>query len=279
MMILTLAILSALMQAAPAELVPPTVEKPPQIDGTASDACWKGAPELSIPLVDVETGMERVTVKIRAVRTADEIFFLVQWADETRDVRHKPFLWNKATQAYEESELEEDVLSLAFELEGPFDYNMLSGKESKWDVWQWKAGRTNPAGYAMDKWHHYSRSQVKKGRKFFASDGKPMWMGRYEDDGTSATLKAAMPAAHQGDEVAQYVPQKPSGSAADVRAKGVWSEKQWTVELARKLKTGTADDTQFEVGRSCGMAVAVFDRTEHSNHWVAPEFALTLKSR
>lgn len=51
------------------------------------------------------------------------------------------------------------------------------------------------------------------------------------------------------------------GSAADVRAKGVWRDGRWTLELERKLSTGHPDDAAFAPGRAIKMAAATFDRT------------------
>lgn len=44
-------------------------------------------------------------------------------------------------------------------------------------------------------------------------------------------------------------------------AKGKWVDGWWTVEFARRLETGEADDTTFSSDRCYRMAVATFDRT------------------
>jgi hypothetical protein len=51
----------------------------------------------------------------------------------------------------------------------------------------------------------------------------------------------------------------PSGSAADVQAKGEWANGKWTLELARKLNTGNPDDAAFDVSRTYKIAVEVQD--------------------
>jgi len=53
----------------------------------------------------------------------------------------------------------------------------------------------------------------------------------------------------------------PTGSAADVRAKGVWRDGRWTVELQRRLFTGHDDDTRFEPARRYKMAISTHDRS------------------
>jgi ethylbenzene dehydrogenase len=277
-MALAALILTILAQDKVIEVVPRVVDKGPMVDGSAADDAWKDAPETVLSLWKPHDEADRRQLRLRAIRTSDEIFFLLVWTDETRDARHMPFVWNKESKSYDEADLTEDVASLGFELEGEFDSNMLAGKESRWDVWHWKAWRTNPAGFAMDKTHQYSRSNLGgKSHKLIATDGRPVWIARPEDQGTSATKRADKPAEYAGDEVPQFAAQAPSGSAADVRAKGEWKDKAWTLELGRKLRTGHKDDTQFETGRSYGFSVAVFDREEDADHSVAATLKLTIK--
>jgi hypothetical protein len=92
-------------------------------------------------------------------------------------------------------------------------------------------------------------------------NGKPIWIARLEDAGDTVERKQPAPKEHQGDRIPQYLPGTPSGSAADVRAKGTWSDGWWTLELERKLDTGHADDTAFDPSRTYRMAVSVHDRT------------------
>ena len=73
--------------------------------------------------------------------------------------------------------------------------------------------------------------------------------------------KRSAPSAFEGERVAQYVPATPTGSAADVRAKGVWSRGEWSLELSRSLDTGHPDDTVLDPQRSYKVAVASFDHT------------------
>lgn len=276
---MTLMILVLLaMQDKPIDIVAASVEKAPALDGVADDDAWKSAAEVKITLWKPHDPNDKKEALLRACRTAGEIHILLVWKDDTKDVRHNPFVWSKEKGAYEEIELPEDVASLGFELEGEFDADMLAGKESRWDVWHWKAARTNPVGCAMDKSHQYSRSNLGgKSKKFMGNDGKPVWIARPEDEGRSATKRVDKPARHEGDEVAQFVAQEPDGSAADVRAKGAWKDKTWTLELSRKLRTGQKDDTQFEAGKSYGFTLAIFDHEEHMDHSVAPAMKLTIK--
>ena len=74
-------------------------------------------------------------------------------------------------------------------------------------------------------------------------------------------LSFKAPAEYSGDVIPAYAIKEPTGSGADVRAKGKWENGYWTVELLRKLNTGYPDDTAFDPARTYAMAVAVQDRT------------------
>ena len=83
---------------------------------------------------------------IRSVHTDTQIFFLASWEDSTESVSHKTWVWNADNETYDQGDDREDMFALAFEHTGPFDADMLAGIEAVWDVWHWKAFRTNPAG-------------------------------------------------------------------------------------------------------------------------------------
>jgi hypothetical protein len=248
-------------QPAAGRLVSVRVDKPPALDGKSEDEAWRTAPELKLTVRRVmlpNTG-ESAGVSIRSVYTDSEIYFLVAWEDKTRDdASHKSWTWNADKKAYEEGPDREDMFSLAFEHTGPFVADMLAPVDAAWDVWHWKAFRTNPQGYAMDRIHRYSRQKAKE---FRARDGKPIWIARSEDAGETVEKKQDAPKEQAGERVPQYVAGKPTDSAADVRAKGEWADGRWTLELGRKLNTGHKDDTPFDPSRSYKIALGTHDRT------------------
>ncbi len=154
------------------------------------------------------------------------------------------------------------MFSLGFQHTGEFTADMLSPVDSVWEIWHWKAFRTNPQGYAMDKTHRYARSKPEgRANVHKARDGSEIWISRPEDGGETVEKRQPAPTTYQGDRVAGYTPGAPSGSTADVRAKGVWANGRWTLELERRLDTGNPDDTAFDLARSFKMALATFDRT------------------
>ena len=65
---------------------------------------------------------------------------------------HRP--WTRgADGAWKGSTVFEDQASVAFPIEGEFTADMTSPVEARWDVWHWKAFRTDPAGHAQDRVH------------------------------------------------------------------------------------------------------------------------------
>jgi len=248
-----------------ARLVSSHVSKAPTVDGKGDDAIWQSAAPLELVVRRVwppdVTKVARVW--LRTVHTGTHVYVLAVWEDETKDDEsHKSWVWDAAKNAYVEGTDREDMFSLAFELSGVWNPDMLSGEEAVWDVWQWKATRTNPQGYAMDRTHRYTREKPQgKAKEYPTHRGSTIWIGRPEDAGDTVEKKQAAPKEKQEDRVSQYLPGTPTGSAADVRAKGTWADGKWTLEFERELDTGHADDTAFRCGRAYSMAVGTHDRT------------------
>lgn len=247
------------------KLVAVKVSAPPSLDGKATDAAWQSAKSIEVVAKGVmpKTRGTSSTVTLRAAQTDTHLYLLVQWTDATKnDSGHKTWVWDADKKTYAEDTEREDALSVAFEHTGPFTADMLSGDEAVWDVWHWKAFRTNPQGFAMDRSHHYFDSQpVVKANKHSAKDGRDVWIARPEDAGDTVEQKQAAPTENKGARVPQYLHSTPTGSAADVQAKGAWADGKWTLELARKLNSGNADDTAFDTSRTYQFAVAVHNDT------------------
>lgn len=246
-------------------LIAKQVQTLPIIDGKENDAIWNAATALSLkahgvwgPSIGTST-----PVVIKALYTDNHIAFLVRWEDATRDDQaHKPWVWNAEEKSYTQSRQQEDAMALAFELSGPFTADMLAPMDAVWDLWTWKATRSDPVGYALDKAHRYARIKPEgKSKQYTARDGSPIWIQRPDDAGETTQKSLAAPSEYITPSVPAYALQQPTGSAADVRAKGRWENGYWTVELLRKLNTGHADDTAFDLARQYVMAVALQDRT------------------
>lgn len=261
-------------EAPPAVLEVPLVESGPTIDGDDLDPAWARAASLPVAVADLKLVREprRTEVAVKACRTEREIFLSFRWKDATKDDQHKPWTWNEEKKEYEPGPEIEDVLAVAFELEGPFTGVMVDLVDAKWDVWHWKAARTNPAGFAMDKTHVFTTAKpegIEKVKEIDRGDGTKVWIQRPEDAGTSATGKVAKPAEKKEPRIPQYVAQAPSDSAADVRAKGAWKDGAWCVEFARALDTGHPDDAKIIPGTPLKWAISIFDREEDEKHQVS----------
>lgn len=262
------------------ELVAAKVAKLPTIDGKADDDAWKTAKELVVKIDQPDEAPPKKTISVKAVHDGDSICFLLVWADPDKNDQHSPFVWKDPAGYEPDEEKVEDAATLAFELEGKFDSDMKAGIESKWDVWEWGAARTNPSGYALDRTHVYSRQAPAppvKGRRLTDRDGGQIYFSHPVDAGTPCYTKIELPEKKGAPMIPQYPSQKPTGSAADVQAKGEWANGKWTVEFKRKLSTGNKDDTAFAAGKSCGIAVATFDKSEKGDHDVSKGFILKIQ--
>ena len=261
------------------ELVAAKVAKLPAVDGKADDDAWKTAKEVVVKIDQPDEEAPKKTISIKAVHDGDSICFLLTWADADRNDQHSPFVW-KGTAYEADDEKVEDACTLGFELEGKFDSDMKAGIESKWDVWEWGAARTNPSGYAMDRTHVYSKTAPTpplKGRRLTTRDSGQIYFSHPVDEGTPCYTKIEAPEKQGAPTMAQYLSQKPTGSAADVLAKGEWANGKWTVEFKRKLNTGHKDDTAFLAGKACSFAVATFDKSEKGDHDVSKAIVLKLQ--
>jgi hypothetical protein len=252
-------------QETPPRVSCPRAAAAPTLDGDDTDDAWKNAKALEVtvkrPMPPNAGASTEAT--IRAVRTGTHIYFVLRWKDSTKDdAAHKPWVWSTDKNAYVEGPEREDMASMAFELAGEFDADMLSGKPSTWDAWHWKAVRTNPQGYAMDRTHRYTLEKPEgKANSYDAKNGKKIWISRPEDSGDTVEKKQPAPKEKGEERVPMYLPGVPTGSAADVRAKGAWAGGWWTLEFERKLDTGNKDDTAFDVKREYKFAIGLHDRT------------------
>jgi len=156
------------------------------VDGKGDDSVWRSAAPLQVVAKRVlppDIGRS-TSVSIRSVHTDTHIYFLVSWEDATQDISHKTWIWNAEKKAYEEGLDREDMFALGFEHIGLFTADMLSPVESVWEIWHWKAFRTNPQGYAMDKTHRHTRQKPEgRANPHKARDGSEVWIARPEDAG------------------------------------------------------------------------------------------------
>jgi hypothetical protein len=221
-------------------IVAAKVSAPPIADGSASDSAWKSAGAITVK--DARTGGD---ITLKTVYTDDQIFFLVTYPDKTEDRLHKPWVWDKALKAYSMGPQREDTFNFKWNMESrEVDLSDFSDDTYTSDVWYWKANRSDPAGYADDKIHTQSSTAGKKSQELISTSNKKRYLTREGDEGEASEKKRLM-TDYAGDVVDQHISVTPTGSRADIKAKGIWKDGFWTIEFARKLNTGHADDVQF----------------------------------
>jgi hypothetical protein len=66
----------------------------------------------------------------------------------------------------------------------------------------------------------------------------------------------------------------PQGSIADVRAKGIWRDGRWHLEMARKLDTGNEDDAVIPASGRILFAVAALNDVDNERHSVSETLTL-----
>jgi hypothetical protein len=245
----------------------------PVLDGIADDPAWKEASRFSF---DVKGASGNFTVTLSALRGEERIYFLVQWPDRDENVEHRPWVWSKEREEYVVGKEIEDAMALQFAAKGWFGECMLSGKEAVADLWYWRAGRTNPVGFAEDGSMTVSAERIPKANFYQAKNRKTIWVKENRDPGV-APYRSQVAGAYEGERVRRYVTREPSGSAADVTAKGAWKKGTWTVEFSRLLQTADPADTVFPLKKDRYFSVAVFNGRERSEHSASGELHLRLE--
>lgn len=198
-----------------------SVATPPLVDGSGLDDAWRAGEGVNLAGPDAADGA-RVTVK--ACSDGLRLYLLVSFPAKKERRRHRPWHWDPTAQHYRSGEEQEQTLTIIFQ-----------GAGGMADLWLWRADRTDAAGHADDGW-------FMPGNGFRADAGSPCWESRYVAD-------------FAGVQLPRFYPREPSGSLADVRARGVWERERWTVELSRPLDSEHADDLPLAPGAAVGMQI------------------------
>lgn len=152
------------------------------------------------------------------------------------------------------------------------------------DIWHWKSIRTQPVGQVDDQYVDSTRFDAatapEAGRKSdpktsggYADNvlegGKPKWAlpGNrpappywiLNSERTAFDDAAYKP----GDEVPGILVAPLAGDRGDIASRAVYKDGLWTLEIARKLVTGSQFDVQFSnLSRPYSFGVAVFDNAQ-----------------
>ena len=251
---------------------------PPAIDGRI-DAAWEDAQPLVVTVRKAMGGGAPKEVILRALFDGDRIYVLAQWPDPTRSDMRDPYVWDPVRKVYDRPTEADDQFALQFPISGDIQINMLTTRDFVADVWHWKAGRGNPAGWIDDKRHLIGKSAGENALVYELGGHETVRIARPMDAGERSYSVKEKPTAYAGDTVDSYIPKQPSGSLADVRGKATHDGARWTLELSRKFATGHADDAVLDPGRDNVCAIAVLDNELYWRHSVSGKLILRFGPR
>ena len=231
------------------------------LDGDTAD--WAGITGITVPL----TGRGKVdSVDLHAAVKGDTIYVLAIWEDSTENILHKPYKWNESAGEYKKDKQREDRFAISLRMSGTFSANKISGESFEADIWHWKASRSNPAGIAHDKMWKVSDQPFEKSKEWPTPDGGMIHMARISDQG-DRLYKPLKFDTRQDDTMNRYeVNLDATGSITDVKAKGVWRDGRWYLEMSRKLDTGHNDDAVISLSGAIDIAVAAFNNVDGRKH-------------
>ena len=239
--------------AAEREVVAVYTKDAPQVDGVA-DSLWN-----DIPGVEVRDPVAGIPLQLKAVYNGSRIFWLVSFPDDAEDRQQKTYHWNAEQARYASGPEREDTFVFKWAMHpGSTDLSLQAEQPYEADIWYWKADRTDPVGYADDKFQRYTRQPLHKAQEMLSASGRRFYLLRQGDEGR-ASYASRLPLDHEGDRVARFEHRVPQGSRADVVARGRWAAGRWVVEFSRRLVTGHDDDVQFDINQRYRFGVSRFE--------------------
>jgi len=207
-----------------------------------------------------------IAVMLKAGVAQGRFYMAVRWPDDSPNTDYKGWEWSGAK--YSEGKKRDDMFAVRFHLDGDYDRSMLSGKTYRADVWLWSAGRSNPSGLAEDMLHIISGKPIENAAEYETVDSGTVYIKKNRDAGNPMYKITRPPKTKEAEKLPSFeLVTSPSGSIADVAAKGVWKEGYWNLEFARKLDTGNPDDVGFKPGKKLLGQIAVFNHSsdEHKS--------------
>jgi hypothetical protein len=241
-------------------LVASKAKEPPVIDGDDSDPAWAAAKEII-----THDKIANIDIRLKALYADSDIYLLAKFPDVAECRTHKSWVWDKEMEIYVEGNDREDIFQFMWSMKDkPVDLSVYADNDYTADVWYWKALRTDPIGFADDKVHYFAATQVEKVTKIVSKTGKIMYLFRSSDEGVPA-FKSVIYEKYQGNMLPRFINQQPSGSLADIKAKGAWQGGWWVIEFKRALNTGYGDDVQFDINKEYIFGVSRFEITGRKN--------------
>jgi hypothetical protein len=242
---------------------------PPNIDGII-DKPWDLATPLTVTVREAIGGGDPMQVVMRALHSDNKFYILAKWSDTTLSDMRDPYIWDSHVGQYARVNRPDDQFAIEFPLDGEFELNMLTTTgEYTADVWHWKAGRSNPSGWADDKRHLIGNKSVDGAKKYSLGGHGSVYIARPMDAGTPAYRRNEEPSVFTTDVINSFGFQQASGSVADVRAKGVHDGSGWTLEMVRKFDTGHRDDAVIHKNQDNRFAIAILDDELYWHHSIS----------
>ena len=210
-------------------------------------------------------------ITLRSVHAKGEIFFLVTFPDEQPQETHKTWIWDAKEEVYREGRPGRRV-RLQVEHVGQRRQPPPPGaRAASWGHLVLESAPDEPLRLRGRQDASDLREARPDARKIQSPHHGTLYFERWGDEG-KAPWEQKVYFEHKGDKLDQFAPRQPTGSRGDVRAKGVWSNGQWTIEFGRKLKTGPDDDVLFTPGAVYLFAVACYAMAIDTPHaeWSRP---------
>jgi hypothetical protein len=246
------------------------VSSAPTLDGDIKEWGTEGWSSIAVkPAVkdDEDNHTGNLTVEYKAVIADSDLYIASRWPDKKPDEEYKNWVWKK--KKYKRGDKVDDMFAVRFDMDGDYDACMIAEKTYKVDLWVWSAGRSNPAGFANDMWHLITTNMIENAAEYKGPTGKMVYIKKYADEGTPIFENTKPDRKKFTEKKLPGIqwPGNPSGSVADVQAKGVWSDGYWSLEMKRSLDTKNPDDVVFKPGESIIGSIAVYNKgaAEHKS--------------
>ncbi|MBF0296144.1 MAG: hypothetical protein HQL96_13220 [Magnetococcales bacterium] len=218
-----------------------------------SDSEWE-AGTVSAPDEDDPPARELL---VRAAYHEKHFYLALEWPDATMNAVYKP--WKLAGEGYRRSREVDDMLVVRWQLGDSFNACMLSSTRYRTDVWRWSAGRSNLSGVADDMRHEFADKPFDKPAREYEGNKGTIYFVNEPDAGFPGWQSLPTPKPGAGPVVPSVAKAgDPSGSRADVAAKGHWKDGVWRVEMSRRLRTDDSEDVVLEPGVEQVAQFAVF---------------------
>ncbi|KAF0234768.1 MAG: hypothetical protein FD177_605 [Desulfovibrionaceae bacterium] len=244
---------ATMAQGEPRMLAASRTDAPPRIDKPDSSQWSAAAP------ITVRDVVANIDITLKALHDGESVYIQATFPDPTENRMHRMLRWDPAKRAYRDGPEREDVLVLKWNM-SPHASGLTLHEDAPYvaDIWFWKACRSDHAGYADDKVDIYSVNPDPYAKALLSGSGKVFYLTRKGDEGQDPAESILYPD-YAGDKAEKFRLSQPSGSRADIRAKGFWKDGRWTVTYARKLVTGHTDDVSLTLDGAHTFGVSRFE--------------------